>query len=182
MYASVFVGTSLDGYIARTDGALDFLPLGGGEPHGYQDFMATVDVLVIGRKTYETVLSFDEWAYGKKPVLVISTKALASPPDEAIVERISGGPADIVASLNSRGIRHAYVDGGATIQAFLRARMIQRLIITRVPVLIGAGIPLFGELQTDVPVRHIGTRSFPSGLVQSEYHLGEGPHISPLWN
>ena len=183
MYASVFVGTSLDGFIARADGALDFLPAGGGEPHGYHEFMATVDALVIGRKTYETVLGFGGWAYGKKPVFVLSTRALATPPARAIVEHLAGEPADIVAQLDSRGIRHIYVDGGITVQRFLRAGLIDRLIITRVPVLIGNGIPLFGDLERDLQLRHIATRSFPSGLVQSEYHLGEAskPHPGPLW-
>jgi dihydrofolate reductase len=183
VYTSVFVGTSLDGYIARVDGALDFLPPGGGEPHGYDEFMATVDALVIGRNTYETVLSFAEWAYGQKPVFVLSTRALATPPAGAIVERLAGEPADIVAQLESRGIRHVYVDGGDTVQRFLRAGLIHRLIITRVPVLIGNGIPLFGDLPGDVRLRHIATRSFPSGLVQSEYHLGEAsePYPAPLW-
>ena len=183
MYASVFVGTSLDGFNARTDGALDFLPPDGGEPHGYDEFMATVDALVIGRNTYETVLGFGGWAYGKKPVFVLSTRALATPPARAIVERLSGEPADIVAKLDSRGIRHIYVDGGITVQRFLRAGLIDRLIITHVPVLIGSGIPLFGDLPGDLQLRHIATRSFPSGLVQSEYHLGEASkrHPAPLW-
>jgi len=183
MYASVFVGTSLDGFIARADGALDFLPPDGGEPHGYHEFMATVDALVIGRKTYETVLGFGGWAYGKKPVFVLSTRALATPPPEAIVERLAGEPADIVAQLGSRGMRHIYVDGGITIQRFLRAGLIDRLIITRVPVLIGSGIPLFGDLPGDLQLRHIATRSFPSGLVQSEYHLADHSrqHLPSLW-
>lgn len=183
MYASVFVGTSLDGFIARADGTFDFLPPGGGESHGYHEFMATVDALVIGRNTYETVLGFAGWAYGQKPVFVLSTRTLATPPAEAIVERLSGEPADIVAQLDSRAIRHIYVDGGDTVQRFLRAGLIQRLIITRVPVLIGSGIPLFGDLPGDLRLRHIATRSFASGLVQSEYHLGEAsePHPAPLW-
>ena len=85
MKASVFVGTSLDGFIARSDGTLDFLPPGGGEPHGYNEFMASVDALVIGRKTYETVLAFDTWPYGPKPVFVLSTRPLAPAPDAAVV-------------------------------------------------------------------------------------------------
>ena len=183
MYASVFVGMSLDGFIARADGAFDFLPAGGGEPHGYDEFMATVDALVIGRNTYEVVLGFAEWAYGQKPVFVLSSRALATPPAGAIVERLAGEPAEIVAQLASRGLRHIYVDGGITVQRFLRAGLIDRLILTRVPVLIGSGIPLFGDLARDLPLRHIATRSFPSGLVQSEYHLGEasGAHPGPLW-
>lgn len=167
--ASVFVGTSLDGFIARPNGALDFLDNGGGEPHGYDEFMATVDALVIGRKTFETVLGFGGWAYGNKPVFVLSTRPLAPTPPGAVVEQMSGAPADIVAQLAGRGIRHIYVDGGITIQRFLSAGVIQRLIITRVPVLIGSGIPLFGTLPSDIVLRHVATRQYPSGLVQSEY-------------
>jgi dihydrofolate reductase len=167
--ASVFVGTSLDGFIARTDGTLDFLPPDGGEPHGYDEFMATVDAHVIGRKTFETVLGFGGWAYGKKPVFVLSSRSIAAAPPEAVVERMSGAPADIVSQLEARGVRHIYVDGGITIHRFLEAGLIHRLILTRVPVLIGTGIPLFGPLQHDISLEHVVTRSYPSGLVQSEY-------------
>jgi dihydrofolate reductase len=167
--ASVFIGTSLDGFIARLNGDLDFLSPGGGEPHGYNEFMATVDALVIGRKTFETVLAFDTWPYGKKPVFVLSTRPLARTPPGALVERMSGAPADIASQLTARGIAHVYVDGGITIQRFLEAGLIHRLIMTRVPVLIGAGIPLFGALQRDIALRHVATRHYASGLVQSEY-------------
>lgn len=171
MRASVFIGTSLDGFIARTDGTLDFLPPGGGEPHGYDEFMASVDALVIGRKTYETVLAFDAWPYGTKPVFVLSSTALAAAPEAAIVEHMSGAPAEIVARLTARGVGHAYIDGGITIQEFLRAGLIQRLIVTRVPVLIGSGIPLFGPTNGDIALKHVATRQYPSGLVQSEYEV-----------
>jgi dihydrofolate reductase len=169
--ASVFIGTSVDGFIARPDGELDFLPPGGGEPHGYDEFIRSVDALVIGRKTFETVLRFDEWPYGEKPVFVLSSRSLAPVPVGAVVELLSGDPVEIVSRLEARGIRHLYVDGGITIQRFLRAGLIQRLIITRVPVLIGDGIPLFGSLPHDVRLRHIATRHYPSGLVQSEYEV-----------
>jgi len=175
MKASVFVGASLDGFIARADGALDFLPHGGGEAHGYEEFLASVDALVIGRKTYETVLGFGGWAYGTKPVFVLSTRPLAPAPAGAVVEHMSGAPAEIVARLAARGIGHVYVDGGLTIQRFLRAGLIQRLIVTRVPVLIGTGIPLFGPLERDIVLQHVGTRQFSSGLVQSEYLVAESP-------
>jgi len=169
--ASVFIGTSVDGFIARTNGDLDFLPPGGGEPHGYAEFMDTVDALVIGRKTFETVLAFDTWPYGEKPVFVLSTRKLAPAPAGDLVEHMSGDPVEIASRLDARGIRHVYVDGGVTIQQFLRAGLIQRLIITRVPVLIGDGVPLFGTLPHDVRLRHIATRHYPSGLVQSEYQV-----------
>jgi len=169
--ASVFIGTSVDGFIARPDGELDFLPPGGGEPHGYDEFMASVDGLVIGRKTYETVLKFDTWPYGKKPVFVLSTHPLTSAPAGALVDHLSGNPTEIVSRLEAGGFQHVYVDGGITIQRFLRAGLIQRLIVTRVPVLIGDGIPLFGSLPHDVKLLHVATRHYPSGLVQSEYEV-----------
>lgn len=171
MQASVFVGTSLDGFIARADGGLDFLPADGGEPHGFEEFLASVDALVMGRKTYEVVLAFGAWFYGQKPVFVLSSRPLPPHLPGAIVERLSGSPTDIVATLSGRGIEHIYVDGGQTIQAFLRAGLVQRLIVTRVPVLIGSGIPLFGALDRDIALKHVRTRSFASGLVQSEYEI-----------
>jgi dihydrofolate reductase len=169
--ASVFIGTSVDGFIARLNGDLDFLPADGGEPHGYAEFMETVDALVIGRKTYETVLAFETWPYGKKPVVVLSTRSLAPAPADAVVEHMSGEPVEIAAQLEARGINHVYVDGGITIQGFLRAGLIQRLIITRVPVLIGDGVSLFGPLSDDIRLEHVATRHYPSGLVQTEYRV-----------
>ena len=171
MRASVFVGTSVDGFIARPNGALDFLPPGGGEEHGYEAFFASVDALVIGRKTYETVLAFDKWPYGEKPVFVLSTRPLAPAPAGAVVERLSGAPADIASTLEARGVRHVYVDGGITIQRFFEAGLVHRLVVTRVPVLIGEGIPLFGVTGRDIALKHVATRSYASGLVQSEYEV-----------
>jgi dihydrofolate reductase len=167
--ASVFVGTSLDGFIARKDGAFDFLPAGGGEPHGYAEFMASVDALVIGRHTFEIVLAMDPWPYGPKPVFVLSSGPLRGVPQGVPVERLSGTPNEIVSELSTRGMRHIYVDGGITIQHFLRAGLIDRIIVTRVPVLIGEGIPLFGPVDRDILVEHVATKSFTGGLVQSEY-------------
>ncbi len=172
MIASVFVGTSVDGFIARRDGALDFLPEGGGEPHGYAEFIASVDALVIGRNTFEVVAAFPEWPYGHKRVVVLSSQAVDfSHLKDRAVEHMNGAPADIVRRLAASGARHLYIDGGITIQRFLRAGLIQRLVVTRVPVLIGEGIPLFGALPHDVRLQHVATRHYPSGLVQSEYRI-----------
>jgi len=168
---SVFVGTSLDGFIARTDNSLDFLSAAGDEPHGFEEFMASVDALVMGRKTYDILLGFGEWPYGKKPVFVLSSGEVKTPPPGANVQRLHGDPRTIAAELASRGIEQVYVDGAATIQQFLRAGLIQRLVISRVPVLIGTGIPLFGGLEQDIALRHVSTRQFASGLVQSEYEV-----------
>jgi dihydrofolate reductase len=171
MNASVYIGTSVDGFIARANGELDWLPENP-EPHGYDEFIASVDVIVIGRKTFETVLAFDSWPYGDKRVVVLSSSPLDfSKVVGGVVEQMGGEPADIVAQLAASGAQHAYIDGGITIQRFLRAGLIQRLIITRVPVLIGDGMPLFGSLPHDVRLRHIATRDYSSGLVQSEYEV-----------
>ncbi len=171
MPVSVFVGTSVDGFIARPDGALDFLPPGGGEPHGYDEFIATVDAIVIGRKTFETVLAMESWPYGDKRVVVLSSRAVDLSRAAGVVEQMGGTPAEIVARLAASGAHHLYVDGGITIQEFLRAGVVQRMVITRVPVLIGEGIPLFGTLPHDIRLHHVATRHYPSGLVQSEYQV-----------
>src|SRR5882724_10343272 len=172
MTVSVFIGTSVDGFIARPNGDLDWLPAGGGEPHGYNEFVASVDAIVIGRKTFEKVLTFGVWPYGDKRVVVLSRRPVdLSAAGGGVVEQMAGAEAEIVSQLAARGAHHLYVDGGITIQRFLRAGLIHRLIITRVPVLIGEGVPLFGALPRDVRLRHVATRHYPSGLVQSEYHV-----------
>ena len=171
MTASVFIGTSVDGFIARANDDLDFLPPGGGEPHGYNEFIASVDAIVIGRKTFEKVLTFGDWPYGNKRVVVLSSRPIDLSVVRGVVEQMAGQPAEIVAQLAARGIHNLYIDGGVTIQRFLRAGAIHRLIITRVPVLIGEGVPLFGALPHDIRLRHVATRHYPSGLVQSEYHV-----------
>ena len=172
MTASVFIGTSLDGFIARPNGDFDFLPEGGGEPHGYDEFIASVDAIVIGHNTFEKVLTLEPWPYGDKRVVVLSNRPVdLSAAHGGVVEQMAGPPAKIASQLAASGAHHLYVDGGITIQGFLNARLIQRLIITRVPVLIGEGIPLFGTLPRDIQLRHVATQHYPSGLVKSEYHV-----------
>jgi dihydrofolate reductase len=174
MTVSVFIGTSVDGFIARRNGDLDFLPEGGGEPHGYNEFIASVDAIVIGRNTFEKVLTFGAWPYGDKRVVVLSSHPVdLSAVPEGVVEQMAGHPDEIVSQLAASGAHHLYVDGGITIQRFLCAGLIHRLIITRVPVLIGEGIPLFGTLPRDIRLRHVVTRHYPSGLVQSEYRIAD---------
>jgi dihydrofolate reductase len=172
MRVSVFVGTSVDGFIARPNGDLDFLPPDGGEPHGYDEFIASVDTIVIGRKTFETVLTLGPWPYVKKRVVVLSSGPvdLSVVPDGAAEHR-NGSPQQIASQLASSGANHVYVDGGVTIQGFLRAGLVQHLVITRVPVLIGEGIPLFGSLPHDIRLQHVTTRQYASGLVTSEYRV-----------
>jgi dihydrofolate reductase len=171
MECSVFVGTSVDGFIARHNGSFDFLPPGGGEPHGYHEFIASVDTIVIGRNTFDVVLKFPQWPYEDKRVVVLSSGPLDLGGLRGKVERMGGPPEQIVAKLEASGTKRAYIDGGITVQRFLRAGLIQRLIITRVPVLIGDGIPLFGSLPHDVRLKHVATEQYKSGMVKTEYEV-----------
>ena len=165
---------SVDGFLARPDDALDFLHTGEQEPHGFQEFLASVDVVLIGRRTFEVVSKLGHLGlYGKKLVIILSSRPLdLSSVEGEIVEQMAGEPAEIRARLECRAFQHAYIDGGITIQRFLAAGCIDRLVITRVPVLIGAGIPLFGAVPNDIALRHVATRSYGAGLVQSEYEIG----------
>jgi dihydrofolate reductase len=179
MKASVYIATSLDGFIAREDGSVDWLPTGesaSGEDYGYHKFMDSVDALVMGRNTFELVLSFGgDWPYGEKPVIVLTSRPLEIPdsiPDSVSV--MSGPPAEIVQQLGERGYQHLYIDGGATLQGFIREGLIQTLIITTIPVLIGSGMPLFGTIPHDIHLRHMETRQFDNGLVQSKYEILSG--------
>jgi dihydrofolate reductase len=176
MTVSVFVGTSLDGFIARRSGSFDFLPEGGGEPHGYDEFIATVDAIVMGRNTWDVVLGLPAWPFADKRVVVLSSRPVdLTPAAGHPVEQMAGTPAEIVAKLAASGAHHLYVDGGITVRRFLQAGLVDRITITRVPVLIGDGIPLFGVLTGDVRLRHVATQQYKSGLVKSEYEvLGNG--------
>jgi len=171
MKLSVFVGTSLDGFIARRNGDYDFLPADGGEPHGYDEFIGSVDTILIGRNTFEVVLKLPSWPYGDKRVVVLSHCPLDFSRITGRVEQMSGEPAQIVHELAATGAKHVYVDGGITVQEFLRAGHIHHLTVTRVPVLIGEGISLFGSVPQDIKLRHVGTRQYESGLVTSEYEV-----------
>ena len=174
MRTTVFVGTSVDGFLARPDGTFDFLSAGGevdGASNGFDTFLASVDAILMGRNTYEVVLPFPAWPYGSKPVFVLTHRPLPEPPPGATVEGIVGAPAQVLSALADRGYGHVYVDGGLTIQQFLRAGLIDRLVVTAVPVLVGSGIPLFGALPGDVRLEHVSTRVLPGGAVQSTYEV-----------
>jgi dihydrofolate reductase len=165
---------SVDSFMARLDDTLDFLHTGEQEPYGFKEFLTSVDVVVIGRRTFDVVLKLGHLVlYPKKPVIALSSRPLDfSSVKGGVVEEMSGEPTEIVKQLKSRGFKHAYIDGGITIQRFLAAGCIDRLVIARVPVLIGAGIPLFGPVPRDISLRHVATRSYNVGLVQSEYEIG----------
>lgn len=173
MTVSVFVGTSLDGFLARPDGSFDFLPSdGGGADGGFAEFFATVDALVMGRNTFDVVRAMPGWQYGDKPLFVLTHRSLdlsSAPPGK--VEAMSGQPEEVVRRLAARGLRRLYVDGGLTIQSFLRAGLVDRITVTTVPVLIGQGIPLFGAVPKDIKLRHASTKAIAGGMVQSVYEV-----------
>jgi len=173
--AHVFIATSLDGYIATPDGDIEWLvslPTPEGVDHGYAAFLAGIDAVLMGRGSYEKVLTFGEWPYDK-PVLVLSR----SLPPEALRPDLAGrvrivpdDPRAALERLGAEGVRRVYVDGGQVISAMLRAGLVKRLTVTRVPVLLGAGLPLFLDTGRHA-LRHVETRVWSNGFVQSVYDL-----------
>jgi len=169
----VFIACSLDGYIATQGGEIDWLNTyaASGEEYGYEEFIASVDGIVMGRRTYEKALSFPAWPY-ELPVVVTSRSMKSNDlPIELTdsVEVSDADPADLVSALTERGLHSLYIDGGQVIQSFMRAGLIDEMIVSRVPLLLGAGIPLFGSDGPRLEMEHVATKSFPSGLVQSRY-------------
>ena len=173
--SSVFIATSLDGFIARLDGNIDWLNEANavvpeGEDCGFFEFMSSVDVLVMGRKSFEKVLSFGEWSYGETKVVVLSRKGVAIPEKiNNTVSTSSEDPKSLVERLAAEGAKHLYIDGGKTIQSFLASGLIDEITITIIPVLLGTGLPLFGPLKKDINLKHVSTNAYPFGFVQDRY-------------
>lgn len=170
----VFIATSVDGFIARMDGAIDWLEAANAadEDHGYHAFMDTIDGIVMGRATFDIALRFDPWPYGR-PLLVLSRTLDPSEIPVHVADKITivRSVSDGLAEATRRGWNRIYIDGGATIRSFLAVGAIADLVLTRIPVLLGSGLPLFGPIAADVSLKHIETRSFASGLVQSRYEV-----------
>ncbi|MDX1413976.1 MAG: dihydrofolate reductase family protein [Candidatus Promineifilaceae bacterium] len=177
---TVFIATSLDGYIARKNGDLDWLPGAdgesdndsNGEDYGYYDHWQAIDTLVLGRNSFDTVMSFGQWPYMGKRVVILS-HGQPNVPEELRdkIEILSGTPQEIALRLAHTGSKHVYIDGGLTIQAFLRAGLIHELIVSVIPILIGQGIPLFGPLDYDIELQLLELKSFPNGIVQYKYRI-----------
>jgi dihydrofolate reductase len=165
---SVFIATSIDGYIARPDGTFDFLSIveRPGEDYGFAEFFATVDALVIGRKTYETALGFAEWPYAGKRCIVLTHREAPSVHGEQF---FAGEPAALVDQLGLSGAQRLYVDGGAVIRQFLLEGLIDDLTLSVIPVLLGNGIPLFGPELPEQRLKLQASRAYDSGLVQLTY-------------
>jgi len=179
---AVFVGLSVDGYIAGPDDELAWLDEASagaeGEDHGYDAFMKGVDAVLLGRRTYEVVVGFPSWPYGGRRVIVAS-RSLPPTGDgrPGSVQVTPEAPAPLLKRLRREGVRKVYLDGGRLITAYLEAGLVDELTLTRLPILLGDGLPLFGRMRRRVRLRHAGTRTFASGLVQSRYDVvrREGP-------
>jgi dihydrofolate reductase len=168
----VYIATSIDGYIANSDGGIEWLhdqPNPTNSDYGYSEFIKNIDALIMGRNSFEKVRTFEEWPY-KEKVFVLSS-ILTEVPAELIdkVEFISGSPKEILSNINSRGFKSLYIDGGLVVQSFLAEDLIDELIVTRIPILLGGGIPLFGTLNEPLKFTHINTEVYDNALVKSHY-------------
>jgi dihydrofolate reductase len=178
MYAhcSSFIATSLDGFISRSDGSIDWLEkanetLAKGDDCGYSDYIATVNGIVMGRRTFELALSFEKWPYDNVAVYVLSSSWRSLPANSPRTATLhSGSPNEIAALALSRGHRSLYVDGGKTIQGFIAKGLLQEITVTVIPVLLGTGRPLFGPVPAATQwLNHVSSRVFPFGFVQNRY-------------
>lgn len=174
---SVFIATSLDGYISRPDGSIDWLnkaneSMPAAEDCGYSQFMSNIDAIIMGRNTFEQVLTFGSWQYGMTPLIVLSRHLKVLPKNApASVSLSSDSPKNLVKILSANGLKRLYIDGGLTIQSFLVAGLINEIIITVIPVLLGGGKPLFGNLPHDIQLKNVETRTYDFGFVQSKYRV-----------
>jgi len=174
----VFIATSLDGFVARTDHRIDWLTKQPttGEEHGYEAFMEGVDGIIMGRGSYENVLTFGDWPYSK-PVIVMSRSLSPSDLPLALRDKVrltSLTPAALMQSVAKDGWARAYVDGGKVVQSFIRDGLIDDIVLATIPILIGEGLSLFGATEEDIDLKLLNTAAFPSGIVQSHYQVTRG--------
>lgn len=183
MICSVYIATSADGYIATTDGGVDWLYTAGNleadmgsEDMGFQSYMDSVDCMIMGRKCMEMIASMnltpEQWPYGEVPIVVLS-HTVKEPPENLTgkIELYSGDIQDLILRLDKSGFKHAYIDGGSTITSFINLELINEMTITKAPVLLGAGIPLFGKINNSVKLENAQALTFPNDFVQVKYSV-----------
>ena len=184
MKCSVFIATSADGYIAKCDGSVDWLHTCGDQnadmsrnpDMGFNAFIKSVDSMIMGRKCLETIASMnlttEQWPYGDIKIIALS-RTLSTPPKGLPVEvdMYAGDIAALISELSGKGYQHAYIDGGATITAFLNLNLIDEMIITQAPVVLGSGIPLFGKLDSPIDLEHTSTNAFANHFMQTKYKI-----------
>lgn len=171
----VYLASSLDGFIAKPNGEVDWLDHPNytleGEGFGYNEFMESISALIMGRNTYEKVLSFGGWHY-TKPVFVLTSQQLEIPEELSDkVFLIKGNPTELVSELANKGFSSLYIDGGKTVQSFLREGLISEMTITQIPVLLGDGIPLFGSHQKEIYLKLKSSISYANGFIMSTYQV-----------
>jgi len=183
MKCSVYIATSVDGYIATPDGGVDWLHTAGNleadmgsEDMGFQAFMDSVDCMIMGRKCMEMIsrmnLTPEQWPYGVIRIIVLS-KTIKEPPENLFgkVEMYDGDIQDLISNLQDDGFKHAYIDGGSTITSFLNFKLINEITITKAPVLLGEGIPLFGRINQNIKLEYAQAAAFPNDFTQVKYRV-----------
>ena len=173
MKNSIFIGTSLDGYIADKYGGLDYLhaiPNPTNDDMGYHSFISSIDAIIMGRTTFETVCSFDgEWPY-QVPVFVLSNTLTEIPAAQKGKAYLAKGLlTEVLAEIRNQEFQNLYVDGGKTIQSFLQEDLIDEMIITSIPILLGGGFSLFGELTSPMLFKCVETKILVDAIVQSRF-------------
>jgi dihydrofolate reductase len=175
---SVFVGTSLDGFIARENGDIGWLDdankkVTSGEDFGFSSFLGSVDLIIMGRKTFEQVVSFDHWPYKETRMIVLTSKNIEIP--EKLKKTVTRGsvlsPEQLISELSGQSVNHIYVDGGIVIQDFLSARLVDEITVTIIPILIGKGKSFSGLLSKDLFLQHLKTTVYDFGFVQNKYKI-----------
>ncbi|TGL85276.1 dihydrofolate reductase [Leptospira congkakensis] len=170
-----FIASSLDGFIARADGSIDWLTSQEytleKNDFGYSSFMAGIDCIIMGRTTFETVLSFETYPFVSIPVYVLTRNSSYKFESDYQIEIFHGNLCELNSKLETQQIKVAYVDGGQLIQSFINESLLNELTITQIPILLGSGLPLYGNLTKETKLKHIQTQSFLNGFVQSTYQI-----------
>lgn len=182
MKCSVFIATSVDGFIAKNDHSIEWLHSAGNQnvdmsahgDMGMSAYMSTVDCMIMGRKCMEVISSFnltpEQWPYGNIKIYALSNTIKEAPENlKGKVEMYSGDLIELISKLEESGYKHAYIDGGTTIQAFLNLKLINEMTITRAPVLLGEGIPLFGKTFSDIRLTQAKAVAYPNDFIQVKY-------------
>ena len=177
---SVFIGTSLDGFIARENGDIDWLDDANkqvtlGEDFGFKSFLESVDQIIMGRKTFDQVMNFDNWPYSNTKMIVLTSKNIEIPEKlrETVTTSNTSSPEQLIKELSDQSINHIYIDGGIVIQDFLSARLVDEITVTIVPILIGKGKSFSGLLSQDLSLQHLKTTVYSFGFVQNKYKINK---------
>lgn len=184
MKCSVFIATSVDGFIAKLDGSVDWLhsvgnlevDMGNQADMGFNDFLTSIDCLIMGRKCMDAIsnmnLTAEQWPYGNTRIIVLSNTLKEAPDNlKGKVEIYSGDLNALLSRLKDDGYKHAYIDGGKTIQEFIKLKLINAITITTAPIILGEGIPLFGKTNQEIKLEQADSITFPNDFVQISYKV-----------